>query len=298
MINLPKFSNQEKFKTLFKLMNTEYSESLKGVQWEKLSIEKQILLKGESENISSKDLIKFLEIDGLFRINGKPVLLYIRDQSKNIKNLNHYTNSNFVSDYRYHLMCCTTVYDIIVKQKRDRYVYKDYLFEESPKFRVNITDGKKYKELSNVKLQVCQNCINESGIKNLTYLDKSVKQKFLDNFSPKEFCKEHKKSYLKSIVGSSYLRKEIDVYPNEWDKIASDYKNKMNYKCENCHSDLSEFKKYLHVHHMGRKDQNEEKFLKALCVYCHAAVNNTHSFMKSNPQYDVFMKFIKPNLKA
>lgn len=294
MKKLPDFSESKIFKDLFKKMNTKYSKNIDEISWDNLSIEKQILIKGEAEIISPEDFIKFLDIDGVFRINGKPVLLYIRDQSRNIEHVHDYNNESYKSEYRYHLMCCRTVHNIIFKQKRDRYVYKDYLFEETPKFKVNITDGQKHKELNNVKLQVCQNCIKEARIENLYSLSPAMKQVFLRNFTPRDFCKDHKNSYVKSIVGSSYMRKEIDMYPNDWNKISSNYKKSKNYKCENCKIDLSDYKKYLHVHHIGRKDQNEDQNLKSLCIECHANVNQTHYFMRQSHHYKIFKNTIKP----
>jgi len=296
MKRLPDFSESKIFTDLFRKMNTKYSDKIGEISWENLSIEKQILLKGEAEIISSQDFIKFLDIDGVFRINGNPVLLYIRDQSRNIENVNSYNNENYLSEYRYHLMCCRTVHNIIFEQKRDRYVYKDYLFEETPKFKVNITDGSKHKELNNVRLQVCQNCINETSIKDLRSLPWNMKKEFLQNFTPREFCKEHKNGYVKSMVGSNYMRKEIDMYPNDWPQISSNYKKSKNYKCENCQIDLSKYKKYLHVHHEGRRDQNEDRRLKSLCIECHSNVNQSHNFMKYSPHYKIFQKAIKPSI--
>ena len=296
MKKLPDFSNTKIFIDLFRKMNTNYSETLDEVEWEKVSIERQIRLKGEAEIVSSDDFIQFLEIDGVFRINGSPVLLYIRDQGRGVENIDSYTNENYKPEYRYHLMCCRTVHNIIFRQQRDRYVYKDYLYEEKPKFKVNISDGQRNKELSNVKLQVCQNCIKETAITDLQSMNKNMKQDFLQNFTPKDFCRENKNSYVKSIVGSSYLRKEIDMYPKNWNKISLNYKKSTSYKCENCNADLSQYKKYLHVHHMGRKDQNEDKYLKSLCIECHSNVNQSHYFMRSHSQYRVFMKDIKPKL--
>ncbi|MDA9241104.1 hypothetical protein N9O97_01555 [Flavobacteriaceae bacterium] len=297
MKKLPDFRLRDDFKSLFKQMNVEYSDQLKDVNWEELTIEKQILLKGEADKITSDDLVKFLDIDGVFRVNGKPVLLYIRDQSRNIKNIHLYNNENFESSYRYHLMCCRTVYGIIVKEKRDRYVYKDYLFEENPKFKVNITEGKKYKTLDNVKLQVCQNCIKETNIINWNSMSWPSKKEYLDTFSPKEFCKYHKNNYLKSMVGSSYMRTEIDLYPKNWKSISDKYKFSKNYKCESCNIDLSNHKKYLHVHHMRRRDQNDDNFLQALCIECHGLIGrSSHSFIQHSPQHIFFKNKIKPKV--
>ncbi|MDA8559074.1 hypothetical protein N9K87_04560 [Flavobacteriaceae bacterium] len=296
MKKLPDFSQTKIFTDLFRKMNTNYSETLVKVEWEKVSIERQIKLKGEAEIVSSDDFIQFLEIDGVFRINGSPVLLYIRDQGRGVENIDSYTNENYKSEYRYHLMCCRTVHNIIFRQKRDRYVYKDYLFEEEPKFKVNVLEGVRKKELNNVKLQVCQNCINETAITDLKSMNGNMKQDFLQNFTPKDFCRDNKNSYVKSIVGSSYMRKEIDMYPKNWNKISSNYKKSTRYKCENCNIDLSQYKRYLHVHHTGRKDQNEDKYLESLCIECHANVNQSHYFMRSKSHYRVFVRDIKPKL--
>ena len=65
MKKLPDFSLRDDFESLFKQMNVEYSDQLKDVKWEELTIEKQILLKGEADKITSDDLVKFLDIDGV-----------------------------------------------------------------------------------------------------------------------------------------------------------------------------------------------------------------------------------------
>ena len=134
MKSLPLFNEKKEFVELFKKMETEYSV-LKSSKWNKLNVDLfgELMSKGEVE-ISDENLTKLKDKDDFFRINGKTVLIYIRDQ---------YPKFSKTGDgYKYHLMGCSTINTALNSNRKSRYVAKNTNFKnsESPQFLINIID--------------------------------------------------------------------------------------------------------------------------------------------------------------
>ena len=59
-------------------------------------------------------------------------------------------------------------------------------------------------------------------------------------------------------------------YAPDWELVSRRYKEAHDFACENCHVDLTECPRLLHVHHInGVKTDNASSNLKALCADCH-----------------------------
>ena len=93
-----------------------------------------------------------------------------------------------------------------------------------------------------------------------------------------------------------------NCYQQDWNKIAAEYKKKVNYQCEDplCRfSDLSNsaMRRYLHCHHVNMdKTDNNFSNLKAFCLECHAKQPN-HGHMQ-NSQYRKYVELVDRSLKV
>ena len=79
-MKLPLFHIQRQFKDLFKEMDTEYQKNEVNVwNFQGDSILDRIIKEGEVI-VEEGDISNYIEDDGFFRVEGKLVLVYIRDQ--------------------------------------------------------------------------------------------------------------------------------------------------------------------------------------------------------------------------
>ena len=79
-MKLPLFHIQSQFKDLFKEMDTEYQKNEVNVwNFQGDSILDRIIKEGEVI-VEEGDISNYIEDDGFFRVEGKLVLVYIRDQ--------------------------------------------------------------------------------------------------------------------------------------------------------------------------------------------------------------------------
>lgn len=292
MKKLPIFNESEAFKNLFKSMNTEYT-IFKSSAWEDLNIDLfgELINNGEVE-VNDEDLWGFQDKDGFFRINGKTVLIYIRDQYPKFSDKN--------DGYKYHLMGCRTINTALNSNRKSRYVAKNTNFKnsENPEFLINIIDKETNdysKRNLSVKLRVCKNCLDKSNYndyKNSTY---SVRSGIYENFNYISFFNTHETSRLAKLNFINYDSSAVNEYTKDFKKISEKYRSKKNWICENCKRDLSnnKLKKYLHTHHINHhKAHNKDWNLKALCIECHSD-EPMHNFMKNGPAYLEFLKIKK-----
>ena len=83
----------------------------------------------------------------------------------------------------------------------------------------------------------------------------------------------------------------VNKYSRDWDQISRNYKEKMEWKCEECSMDLREGKEFLDAHHInGLKHDNGEENLRALCISCHAE-QFQHQHIRSNSRYQAFLQW-------
>ena len=80
-------------------------------------------------------------------------------------------------------------------------------------------------------------------------------------------------SVLMFIEQQKFPTYKDDGYHSMWAQISEAYREKMEWKCENCSIDLStpNDRQYLHTHHKnGNIKDNRTSNFKALCLLCHA----------------------------
>lgn len=218
--------------------------------------------------------IPFSEInissDGTLELFGQKILVYIRDQ-----------RFSHDLEYKFHIANCSTLIDAQRNQKYDRYVAS---INVNGKFKVNLIHGYSWVEKDReVKLNVCKNCLTTLNYKGYRQ-SYGVRHLIYNSFNIEEFFQLYKKQSIKKPKFTN-ITAPINNYTKDFDTIASELKSKKRYTCEGCQKDLSQDKKFLHVHHIdGVKSNNSINNLKVFCIGCHAEEPG-HGHMKQLPDF-------------
>ena len=290
-MKLPRFNDKQYFKDLFSKMNTNYIEYSIGSTWNNSFDDILSILegKGEIEIPENESLQNYVCDDGYFRVKGKIVLAYIKDQQLSRREKNKQYNTT----YKYHLLNCEHLRNFHKKNYIEKYVLRNpnYLGERGDSnFNVNVLDGG---DLISKGLQeellVCKFCLKESNFNNYQNYKGLEKDKFVREFNYKDFFDSEKVKIqdLWSLNLKNEKNSNINSYPPNWRNISRLVRDKNNFRCEVCDLDCSKYKHLLHVHHInGRKDDNRINNLKSLCISCHSKEPG-HHFMRNFHQVDV-----------
>ena len=251
----------------------------------------ELINEGEIEIDDETSLQDFVCDDGFFRVKGKIVLAYIRDQQLSRREKNKLNGTT----YKYHLLNCKHLREFHKKNYIEKYVLRNpsYLGNEGDaKFNINVIEGGNLIQKGlNEQMLVCKYCLSESNFKGYTNIkQKTLRNKFVDSFNYKEFF-DSDKIKIKDLW-SLNIRDEdkvnINAYPPNWRSISARVREKNQYCCYGCKVDLNKNKSLLHVHHLnGRKDDNSISNLITLCVVCHSRQNG-HSFMREFYKKEIF----------
>ena len=302
-MKLPLFHIQKQFEDLFKEMDTEYQKNEVNVwKFQGDSILDRIIKEGEVI-IDEGDISNFIEDDGFFRVEGKLVLVYIRDQylrrnpyddSFNQEITEEYVKEN--QSYRYHLIECQTIRKAISDQRRNRYVLRSPSYEGEKgnnTFKINIIE-KTSKDIiltMNDTLKVCKHCLNQGNINSYRDLDLPDKEIMWGNFNYKDFFENMQIQHLANLNFEDYRISRVNLYPKNFNEISRNYRASKNWICEECKIDLSVkmYNKFLHTHHINANKSDNSIFnIKAICIECHSN-KPKHDFMKNSPDYSEFM---------
>jgi len=188
---------------------------------------------------------------------------------------------------RYHLAFCQTLEKMQKNSRFERYVMAQSI---SGEFKVNIIH--RTVESKNVKLNVCQNCLDKIRWKgfSITGESRSVRQQRVESFSLSDFFKE----YPRDLIGKKSLyttdTAPVNNYSPDWPELSKKIRRNREYRCESC--DLSFSKddsRFLHVHHCnGLKNDNRHENLLVLCIACHAN-QPEHEHLRASPDYKLFI---------
>ena len=208
---------------------------------------------------------------GLASYQGRQVLLYIRDHGGRVsKVLDDGSQGN-----KYHIADCGTLAEMRAKGRFDRYVVTNKL---SGQFHISGDDWKTSQHMEGeTNLKVCKNCLghlNYQGYSNKT------KGPIFKAFDLTDFFDTYS-SFFKFMP--SGVANNIDVgYTKDWDNVSKKEREKVNFQCQQCGLDLSQYKRLLHVHHIsGVKSDNNSSNLTPLCCDCHRKQpNHQHMFIK------------------
>ena len=224
--------------------------------WDHLSERELQLLNTKGIELNIDQLEKCIQPDGSFEWKGQKVIVYIKDQ---------WAKSFFgKSEYKYHIANCRTQVNMKLQGRINRYVIstrKDGLFE------INLRDGRTRTVISkNVEkpMNICMNCLST-----MLMSHPSDYQFFnYNNFNLERFLKTYT-TKIKSIPQFSNKTVPDDEYPDNWATISKTYRKSKNWECEDCGSDCSMNRSFLHCHHKGPKYDNNFDSLEALCKNCH-----------------------------
>jgi len=153
-------------------------------------------------------------------------------------------NTNEFGLPKFHICECET-----------RQNYTGYIFAN--KMPVTIISRDENKQYENVTLSLCKNCRNE------------IKHGLWEMFSNLNWYDV----VLKKANETSFTQNDLksDGYVRLWKQISEAYREKNNYKCEECMINLIEDRYFLEVHHIDKNRlNNKEDNLKCLCVVCHS----------------------------
>ena len=137
------------------------------------------------------------------------------------------------------------------------------------------------------ELSVCKNCLN--ALRWRGYRAGSGLDRIWESFDLDEFFQEYRSTIANRPRDTDQSSPE-NTYSADWDGISNSYKGSVGWICEECSINLSNpnGRKFLWVHHInGRKNDNSESNLEALCFECHSSKPN-HSHMRSLPMYNEF----------
>ncbi|CEI73898.1 MULTISPECIES: hypothetical protein [Romboutsia] len=93
-------------------------------------------------------------------------------------------------------------------------------------------------------IRVCRSCLRKldyEGYKKAGH-NYAKKDKIYNRFSLEKFLEENrrKKSFLpKDVEIKSWIIKEDNEYPKNWNELSRTYRKKVNWKCEKCGKDFS-----------------------------------------------------------
>ncbi|CAL2105663.1 5-methylcytosine-specific restriction enzyme A [Tenacibaculum sp. 190524A02b] len=279
-MKLINFDNDKRFVQLLKKMGAKLQPMNLGVEWQSIDDEKlkELLETGEVE----VDISELEFNNGVLEYKGRKVLVYIRDQYKKY----------YDKGYKYHLSNCSTITKNIKSNRKSRYVISQ---RTDGVFKINLLeDNIVVKKDLYEPLTVCKNCLTKLNYKGYAELSYSKKMNVFNTFSLDEYFDKSNETILSTLGFREEINTPVNVYSDNFAELSLAYRENKRFVCEECSINLSDNKKYLHVHHIdGDKSNNKESNLKALCIECHAKQPN-HEWLKFNPDY---IKFLEVKVK-
>jgi len=200
---------------------------------------------------------------GPLSVNGVTLLAYMKKQKLGMT-------------YKFHVAGCH-----VYNQYHEKYVGTR---QRSGEFEVDIVDpwgGNAIEKGVKKRLRVCKLCLLKLRYKG--YKDHRYNSKIYNDFSLDEFFSLY--PYTPITRPPLYTSDDFpeNEYPADWQAISREVRERNRWFCQECGNDCSNFKKYLHVHHIdSRKDRNNRENLKSLCIYCHSLY---HERLKNSPDY-------------
>ncbi|KEQ18610.1 HNH endonuclease [Endozoicomonas numazuensis] len=210
--------------------------------------------------------IQLEEIDGsqgILNYNGHQVMLYITDQGDDVEAV----LQDGKQGRRIHIAECSTLELMRNAGRFGRYGVISRMDGMFPVSGINPDNGKEVHGESD--LGVCKNCLKVLNYKSYEDLPKAAKSEIFINFEYESFFETYS-SYFKSLPATSKKQLGAVDYTADWTSISTKFRQNLNYCCEHCGVDMSQYKHLMHVHHInGIKNDNSLENLRGLCADCH-----------------------------
>lgn len=239
--------------------------------WVPLTPRENIELQNEGIEVQSNE-IRFLP-DGTLAYRDRRVLVYIRD-------VTYYRETNGLP--KFHIAHCRTLDEMMSNGRFSRYVVSirtDGYFEIRRRRSGYIPET--------VKLDVCKNCLGKLNFND--YWNNKVRA--FQEFSLEDFFTRYSCSPLQILPRQNNISAPINNYPPDWNERSRQYKESVNWVCEECGDDFSSprRKKFLDTHHRDGNTYNcRWGNLKALCIKCHSK-QHYHGHLRDSPRYREFL---------
>lgn len=202
-------------------------------------------------------------LGGLLSDGKFQVVLYIQDHSFNFEEAVTYPKKA----RRLHVAECKTI-----KQQRRYGRFEKYVMSNNPTGKFYITNGEGTGEY--VKLLVCMNCLEMLNYQGYQQKNWPARYSIVDNFHAEEFFEKY------SSFFNAFPRRQAGAkegYTVDWSAISRQMRERADFRCSECHVDLSDYPHLLHTHHInGVKHDNSESNLQVLCIDCHSKAPNHH----------------------
>ncbi len=274
-MNLPDFSKHVGLNQLRQNMGTELISWNSGEEWNSINIDKVLVTTGIE---ITPDKIEYAD-DGTLEYGGQKLVVYIRDQ---------YVPSDATREElpKFHVADCVALQEMRKLNRYDRYVVT---YRRDGKFIVNFLRDKK-QEIE-CRLYVCKNCLDRLNYNGYRRHGYSGRNAIRDHFNLRAFFEKYDSQITREPTHTD-ITAPVNTYPPNWEQISYRYKEKRNWKCEECGVNLKDERKFLHVHHInGQKNDSNEKNFLALCIGCHANKPQHHQ-LRSDPDYREYMQIV------
>jgi hypothetical protein len=214
------------------------------------------------------ELAKGIELDinqitvehNLLTLNGRQILLYIKDHSGKLDDTVH----NPEAGNRFHVSHCEALERMKLSNRYQRYVATNQL---SGVFNITDDSGVSSSSSAECQLMACKYCLKKVNYKNVRDYQ-AVPRDIWHGFSIVNFFSLYSSCFL--YMPQAWAENQKYGYSDDWKLVSERTRSAANYICKDCGVDLSKHKSLCHVHHVnGVKSDNSPANLEVLCIDCH-----------------------------
>ena len=280
-MRLPDFSNDAHYNSLREQMGAELISWNPDGNWTSIDLGNLLITTGVDLNLEQIEPDR----DRTLVINGQKVVVYIRDQYRP-------RDSDPEGLCRFHIADCSTLQQMRRQNRYQRYVAatrRDGLFIVN--FLGDFGEGTREDNVE-CELYVCKNCLtrlNYNGYRRRR--GGSERVNIWRRFDLREFFERYD-TQISEVPTATDISDPPNEYAPDQNQISRDYRSRAGWTCQACFIDFRHRPEFLDVHHRnGRRNDNTDQNLVALCVGCHAQ-EPQHQHMELMPRYREFQRWI------
>lgn len=280
-MRLPDFSTHVGLNRLRQQMRAELISWRPGLHWENIDV--TLVTTGIE---IPPDEIEYAP-DGTLEYKGRKVVVYIRDQYRS-------RDSDPEDLYRFHVADCTTLRTMKQQNRYARYVAAS---RRDGRFKVNLLGGfgnaPREERAENIerRLYICKHCLERLNYRAYRRRPRFERDNIWRTFLLTEYFEKYD-SEISDVPEHTEISDPPNEYAPDQNQISRDYRARAGWTCQACFINLRERPEFLDVHHRnGRRNDNTDENLVALCVSCHTE-EPQHQHMESMPRYRKFQQWI------